>query len=472
MLTESIKETIETLFMSTPPEVGVAYGKKIKNNIETDEISIVFMVPKKLPLNEIPEGAKLPETIEIDGTTYNTDVIEIGQPEVYAACSTSYLSTSYNWYDLQGPNGYFWYSYSAGTDTPYIAEGQGTTPPPQIPGATPWSGPYGQHIAPGNRLSSRPLKGGISLTSYNNSGQNPFNNGYGEVGTLGFIAVDVANQALVGVTNTHVVIGDQFNTSLRNLSGPINNEYNDKTYQPGESGAIQTNEIGEVVRYVPLTTQSLNYVDGALISISSSTINNTTSMMQYGLTNPASTLPFALTAEIDGLLTTNIPLAVYTTGRTSGVKGTSGLELQITTIGTSQYINGYRNQQPVGPPNPYGTIGASFGGLIKFNRANRNCPWPIAPGDSGSALIANLGGTWKIIGLCFAGNKFDGFACRIDTVASQLGIQAWDGTTKNYLNLATKQYVTVPNGSTDKTLVCNTQTYWQVGLTNTPNPCV
>ena len=47
--------------------------------------------------------------------------------------------------------------------------------------------------------------------------------------------------------------------------------------------------------------------------------------------------------------------------------------------------------------------------------------------------------TWKIIGLAFAGNTFDGFACRIDDVASELGIQAWDGTTKNYLNLATKQ---------------------------------
>lgn len=472
MLTESIKETIETLFMSTPSEVGVAYGKKIKNNIETNEISIVFSVPKKIPLNEIPEGDKLPETIEIDGTIYKTDVIEIGRPEVYAACSTSYLSNSYNWYDLQGSNGYFWYAYKSSNDTSSIAQSQGTTPPTPLAGYTTWSGPYGQHIAPGNRLSSRPLKGGISLTSYNNSGQNPFNNGYGEVGTLGFIAVDVVNQALVGVTNNHVVIGDQLNTSLRNLSGPINNEYNDKTYQPGESGAIQINEIAEVVRYVPLTNQTVNYVDGALISISSSTINNATSMMQYGLTNPASTLPFASTAEINGLLTTNVPLAVYTTGRTSGVKGIAGLELQITAIGGFEYVGGYRNQQPVGPPNPYGTLSIPFGGLIKFNRANRQCPWPIAPGDSGSALIANLSGTWKIIGLVFAGNTFDGFACRIDDVASGLGIQAWDGTTKNYLNLATKQYVTVPNGSVNKTLVCNTQTYWQVGLTNTPNPCV
>ena len=239
----------------------------------------------------------------------------------------------------------------------------------------------------------------------------------------------------------------------------------DNTYQPGEGGALQPNQMGEVVRYVPISSQSLNRVDGALISISSSTVNNVTSMMQYGLTNPASTLPFASTAEIDALLTTGIPTAVYSTGRTSGVKN----DLVVTGL-SSTFPIGFRNQQPLSP-NPTLT-NVTFTNVIKFNRPNPQCPWPIAPGDSGSALIANLSGTWKIIGLAFAGNTFDGFACRIDDVASELGIQAWDGTTKNYLNLATKQYVTVPNGSSNKTLVCNTQTYWQVGLTNTPSPCV
>jgi hypothetical protein len=442
------------------------YGKKITNGVETDELSIVFLVPKKLPLNEIPENKVLPKTIEIDNTTFNTDVIEFRQPEPYAACSTSYLTDSYDWYDLFGPNGYFWYSYNSNTGVSYIAEG--TNPPGPPPGYV-WSGPYGQHIPPGNRASARPLKGGVSLTSYNNSGQNPDNNGYGEVGTLGFIAVYTANQALVGVTNNHVVTSNAFITAQRDLGGMVQNEYDDKTYQPGEGGALQPNEIGEVVRYVPIYTNVLNYVDGALVSISSSTVNNTTSMMQYGLTNPSSALPFATTQEIDGLLTTNIPTAVYTTGRTSGVKGTTGLELQITGLQATFSI-GYRNSVPVSP-NPTLTY-VNFGGIIKFNRLNSQCPYPIAPGDSGSALIANLNGTWKIIGLVFAGNKFDGFACRIDSVAASLGIEAWDGTNKNYLNLATKQYITVPNGSYSTQLTCHSKTYWQVGLTNTPNPCV
>ena len=465
MLTESINKTIINLYKTTPDNVGVMYGKKIKNNIQTDEISIVFMVPKKLSLNEIPQGEILPSTVEIDGTIYNTDVIEFRQPELYAACNTSYLNSNYNWYDLQGSNGYFWYAYRASDDSSAIAQSQGTTPPSPLSGYAPWSGPYGQQIAPGNRGSSRPLKGGISLTSYNNSAQNPFNNGGGAVGTLGFIAVDVANQALVGVTNNHVAVSNAFNTSQRNLTTVIENETMDNTYQPGEGGALQPNQIGEVVRYVPIGVGINNRVDGALISISSSTVNNVTSMMQYGLTNPASTLPFATTSEINGLLTTNIPTAVYSTGRTSGVKN----DLVVTGLASAFQI-GFRNQQPL-YPNPTLT-NVSFINVIKFNRPNPQCPWPIAPGDSGSALIANLNGIWKIIGLVFAGNTFDGFACRIDDVASELGIQAWDGTTKNYLNLATKQYVTVLNGSSNKTLVCNTQTYWQVGLTNTPSPCV
>ena len=50
--------------------------------------------------------------------------------------------------------------------------------------------------------------------------------------------------------------------------------------------------------------------------------------------------------------------------------------------------------------------------------------------DSGSALAAYIDGVWKIIGLCFAGSTYYGMACRIDNVAAQLNISAWDGTTK------------------------------------------
>ena len=52
------------------------------------------------------------------------------------------------------------------------------------------------------------------------------------------------------------------------------------------------------------------------------------------------------------------------------------------------------------------------------------------PGDSGSALLAVIGGQYKVIGLVFAGST-DGtqmIANHIDTVAELLNIEAWDGS--------------------------------------------
>ena len=104
-------------------------------------------------------------------------------------------------------------------------------------------------------------------------------------------------------------------------------------------------------------------------------------------------------------------------------------------------------------------------------------------GDSGSALIADIGGTIKVIGLVFAGgtsgcdggpNSYTyGFACRIDEVASQLGITSWNkGDLLKAVNTSTIEYRTEPGGSDQKTKSCDGKTFWQVGLTNTlDNPC-
>jgi hypothetical protein len=49
MITDEIKKIIEELFNATPSDVGVGYGTKIKNGEMTNEESIIFFVPKKLP---------------------------------------------------------------------------------------------------------------------------------------------------------------------------------------------------------------------------------------------------------------------------------------------------------------------------------------------------------------------------------------------------------------------------------------
>jgi hypothetical protein len=412
MLTEAIKAKITELFNSTSEGVSVGYGKKITNGQYTGEVGIVFHVEKKLPLSEIPENEVLPSSVNIDGVEYVTDVIAAGKFTI-AACDPS----CYTW---QNP-------------------------------ATP----------PGNRNKIRPLKGGISMTSFNN---------LGTVGTLGFIAVDVATQALVGVTNNHVACGDHFYTYFRNYTnGFPTNEVNEDVYQNGESSNISDPSyvIGKVVRYIPLSTVG-NTVDGALVSVKAEDISLTESFKQFGL-NYNLPMAFATTAEIDNLLTTDPPL--YSSGRTTGVKGPAPCQLTIGAIGQSLDI-AYSNQGQEGAL-------AGFENCMLFTRTDPTCADPITGGDSGSALIADFNGVWKIIGLVFAKGSFVdagityylGIANRIDDVASQLGIQAWDGTAKNYIDNDSFEYKTTPGGSLNKILSCGGSTYWQMGLTDQSLPC-
>jgi len=439
MLTEPIKQKIEDLFNSTPDYVGVGWGHKFNKEELTNEHSILFNVPKKLPLSEIPEEEHLPSTVDIDGVTYKTDVIEVGDV-VPLSCPQTTLNTCYTW---------TWFSYQLTAGGPIYPAG---------------------NIPPGNRGVIRPMQGGISITSANN---------LGKIGTLGFLAVDNAKNALVGVTNNHVAVGTAFYTNYRSVTN--SNEYQDQYYQPGEGG-FQGNPnyvVGEVVRYVPILPQPcINQVDGALVTIDPSKVTNATSYKLFG-TSITTPMPFATTAEINNL-NINTTLLV-SSGRSSGVKSPTSCGIRLKSISTSIPLSTFidpNTGQLVGGYNLNGTpTGASFTNVIQFMRTDLesngdpSCPFPIYGGDSGSALAAQINGTWKIIGLVFAGSPYWGFANRIDEVATQLNISAWDGTTKNYFNTGSRQYITTIGGSTDKTLTCSNNIYWQVGTTSLTNPC-
>jgi hypothetical protein len=56
-------------------------------------------------------------------------------------------------------------------------------------------------------------------------------------------------------------------------------------------------------------------------------------------------------------------------------------------------------------------------------------------------------------------------------VASQLGIQSWDGTSKPFIDINSIDIKAVPGTSTDKTIDCNGTTYWQMGSANNTNFC-
>jgi hypothetical protein len=363
---------------------------------------------------------------------------------------------------------------------------------------------------PINRQTTRPIKGGLSITATVKCP--PY--GPGSVGTMGLVCQDSASNALVGLTNNHVVVRDPFYTNQQNTAGVIENEYDlvdssntiqgNFVYQNGESSILNPGgalEIGRVLRYVPLYTSAstaanitkINNSDAAIFSLyctasgGATIIDFTSSFQQVGLTYTSS-MPFASTAEINNLMNTNPEL--YSSGRTTGPKGSPGTLCPLRILGFQNSIVNY-NLQNVSTP-------AYMQDLIAFVKPDNSasyspptpnanvsvCPYPAWAGDSGSTLIANIGGVWKIVGLVFAGNgapygiygPFEiassiGLACRIDHVSSQLGIKAWTGSAAPIVDPNSITYVTVSGSNDTKIYNCSGSNYWQVGLTEKHDFC-
>lgn len=417
---ENIKLKIQELVKESKENINcISYGYKFVNNIQTNELCIMYGVEEKKDISELLPDEIIPSTIEIDNLVLKTDVYTIEKTQLISC------------FPLCGQN--------AGANSIV------------------------------NRSYTRPLVGGLSITSTNL---------VTTVGTLGFIGVHSSSQALVGVTNNHVLIQDAFYTGERNILGVLKNEYapTDSVYQHGELGTIPPSNftIGRTLRYAPIGQTLNNKVDCSIFSINENDIEPSAisgSVMQAGesYTQP---LPFATTAEIDNLLESNPML--YSSGRTTGPKGGINCPVRIFALFTGFPI-AYNKQG--------GQTFVNFVDQITFVKPENDpslttiCPNPIIPGDSGSALIAEFpGGIRKIIGLVFAASTvsgiiYYGYANRIDNVALEMGIEAWDGTDKQYVDLNSIQYVTTLNGSMNKYITCTGKQFWQVGLTTLNNPC-
>ena len=406
-------------YHSTTPDdvVGVSFAKKRVNGLLTDEDALVFKVVKKKPLDEIPEDEVLPSEIEFEGVKYKTDVDE-GE---FRLLATRYCPSSfYNW---------------------------------------PTNG-----LA--NRSKVRPIKGGISVTNYTSSSNS--------VGTLGFLAVDTDTGSLVGVSNSHVLVKNAFLASEREVSGTHTSVYNNFVTQPndGSDSGLQSS-IGLVKRYVPLSGgTSYNTVDGALTTVNQSDINGETSYTQYGISGWKQPLEFATTTEIDGLVTNKNNL--FSSGRTTGPKGEGDTKLFAKSLGDTITIK-YNNQgvEEV----IYFSECIRFIASASTTTRGKDCFYPIVPGDSGSALVADFNGTRKIVGLVFAAGGYtavtnnrivyyttSGLANRIDKVAEQLSISAWTGTNNVYFSDTGSTQLHVVQGlSSDINLDLSGNIYWQAG---------
>lgn len=385
--------------------IGVGFGYKTKGGQVTEQKSLIFTVRKKMNPDEIPEDEKIPPKVTFSGQSFTTDVVE-RTFQFLVDCPTDF----YTW----------------------------------------------QSVTPTNRNKIRPLKGGISTTNYTKLS--------GYVGTMGFLAKDNETNSLVGVSNDHVYIYDSFINSDKNPSGSTSNVVNNVITQPNEGGnsGLQ-NAIGIVKRYNPLQITGYNYADVALTTINETDINYSTSYQQQGITGWTAPLEFATTAEIDNLLGNNSNL--FSSGRTTGPKGEGEMKLKV--FSSPVIISIDYNLQGV-------PTTVEFANCIEFIASATTtpngyiCAYPINGGDSGSALVADISGTRKIVGLVFAGSGvggtvYYGFANRIDDVATAINISPWTGQSVSFSNTAATETYTTNSYSSTKNIILSGKTFWQGG---------
>lgn len=408
-LNQKIVEKINHYYESTDSNVvGVGYGFKKSKGLITDEHSIIFTVKEKKNISDLKPQDVLPSVVEIDGVNIKTDVVIGSFKSIASACEGSFP-------------------------------------------------------APSNNTKFRPIMGGVSVENFEESATL----GYG---TMGILAVDSNTNSIVGLTNGHVIIKDQFICSDRSFSFLRENAYNQNVVQP-ENGSL-SDAVGKVKRYLPLKNNGYNYADAALFTVKKEDISSSVSINQVGF-NYNAALQFATTQELNDLISIN-PNCFFS-GRTSGARGEGDIKLKIQQINASAYID--YNLQGVS-----NTV--DFANCIEFYAQDSsisgnptiNCA--VNPGDSGSVLVADFSGTRKVIGLIFAAT-FDpttgaitgGLANRIDDVASLMQISNWNGDINSVLesdNAASETYVA--SGLDNREYVdINGKRFWQVGIVNNGN---
>lgn len=434
----TLQQQIEEIYNNTPDNInGVMLGYKYINGVQTDTLSVVYNVNKKKPITELSTDEIIPKSLNINNTEYPTDVIEDSSIIEFVTCYTNY------------------------TSDPQILRLQG------------------------NPSLLTPLKGGQEIIQFPTGWTASAGGGYNAyLGTMGLIVVDNEDNRVIGLTNAHVLCETLLKNSDRSLqqqTNPYNlyeqSQWVDNNYY--SPGAIVRNGSNLIVasnylkRYSPYSSNTTNYIDVCVIGFNSA-MSNLIGPSSYQIHQPTTTgqtfgyLPFASTTEINNLLSAQT-VNLYSTGRTTGPKGwgsRSSCQLVVDGLFVSAGIS------------VDGGV-FDFGDLIRYRYADSS-NFPIAGGDSGSIVLANLNGVIKVIGLAFAGNggSFSspspgihyGFACRIDRVASDMNIRAWDASYVINNTQPTAQVKTVyfdsasdPNGLTK---IVNNNKYWNVGLTN------
>ena len=417
----NLQDKITETLLTAPSGVhALLYGFKTKNNEITEIKSLIYCVTEKKPLSALSQDEMIPKQIVLNDERYTTDVIEMGKIDLLQC------------YALNAPE------------------------PLSL------------------RTRTRPLSGGLEISSLHTWRQNsPYVFSLSR-GTLGLLAKDNTDNKLVGVTNNHVIVRDAFVNNEKNpsleSSSIIDNVvfsqvggYNDiipaRVLQFGTAGGsvnFINDKIGVPKRYVPISASTPNRVDGALLTIDPNILcTNSQALTGVNTLN----MPFATSSEIDNLPFNN---TLYSVGCMTGPKGVN-CPLVCFGIGSVNSINFNRQ----------GTQTSVVFQNCIFFRFLDSSNLPSFQGDSGSVIIADIDGQNKIVGLLFAGDgngdmnnpiSTFGVACRIDNVANELNISAWDGSELNRSSgTPSISYILTPQNDSRTSFVSNSKTYYLAG---------
>ena len=458
---ELIQSKANALHISNPnwPAIGIS-GKR-KNNTLTDELAIVLLVDKKLPVDQIDSNNLFPKSITIPGIDepIKTDVQEADINFKGLAC-----------YNLPVPG-----------------ENENT-----------WEIPVSGH-----RSTLRPLSGGLSLGIFGPRGYNHPTYMSMETGTLGGFAIDLDDNTVVGVSNNHVIGGRQVRgdalsayTNSKGLTYWSILSANDTTPAEGETrypvyqrsthdewtdskSVLDTLKVGTVKRAYPLTPDD-NPLDIAIFALDTTVpglFSRTETWKQYQLARQHidGAMDWATTAEITSLVVgSEVGAPVFHSSRTSGPLGWPGSHPHGSFACSLSVLGLYNIRVNLGFPKWWGADPENYPGVARFTNQILISSYSGAAsehGDSGSFVCAlfNEGNValsaWKVIGLLFAGSGTTAGVNRIDTIAEKFNLSAYKGEDLDigYKNVDIK---VVNSRQSAVTALIGGHMYWQAGSTN------
>lgn len=395
-----------------PNVFGIGYGFKNVNGVDTEERAIVFNVKKKKPKDKLKDEEIIPNEFTIGEESIKTDVQQRSRAQLLV-CETF----------------------------PY-------------PGYT-------------NGNSVRPLRGGVSTG---------FDESYGNYGTLGCLAVDNDTNTLVALSNSHVWVKDASTTYERDNADLI--ESNENSFL--KQNVDNTDYIGRIKKYKCMRYYKdgdapphfVNYMDVAVYAVDAAAVDSNSWKMEGLLSANNTPYDFATTAEIDAMDSNTL---FYSSGAASGPKGEGTTKLRLYSFPTIVNIGGYIRQNP----GYLNRVYSEFHDIIAFCATETAtppfelCGTCIIVGDSGSALLADINGTVKIVGIIFAGLRVNegsanldvGYACRIDRIAADLNLSAYTGQSVGFANRDNPEFVYGLGKSLDDYVDIGEKRYWQMGMT-------